>query len=129
MKLSFFYVQLLWVFLQIPASTIYILTFGKGDNCAGFNICNISEEINNEKDENQAKVCIHQKDGRVEFEFIKKTISDMAFLKYFSTGFFVIDTNYQLPPFLMNELSLKAKILKTGKYKINVTSDSYIVTF
>jgi len=131
MKISFLYARLLFLLIQVQttSSAIYILTFGKGENCAGFNICNISEGLSNEKDENQARVSIRLRDGRVEFEFKKQSISDKAFLKYFSTGFFILDNDYQIPTSILHDLSTKNKILKTGKYKVNASIDSYVVTF
>jgi len=129
MKLLFYYVQLLIIFFQTTVSPIYILTFGKGENCAGYNICNISEDISFEKEENQARVSIRLRDGRIEFEFFKNSISDKAFLKFFSTGFFVLDTDYTLPYVVSNALSLKNKVIKAGKYKVIATSDTYVLSF
>ena len=85
--------------------------------------------MSNEKDENQARVSIRIRDGRVEFEFQKQSISDKAFLKYFSTGFFILDNDYPIPSFILHDLSTKNKILKTGKYKVNASIDAYVVTF
>lgn len=131
MTLFFIYTKLyLWLMIQLSASSAtFILTFGKGDDCAGFNICNIVEDNHKEKEENQARIFIQCRDGRVEFQFIKSSVSDRSFLKYFSTGYFMLDADYHIPNHILNDVGIKNSVIKAGKYKITETSDAYIVLF
>jgi hypothetical protein len=116
--------------IQLSASSdTFILTFGKGDNCSGFNICNIAEDNHRGKEENQARIAIHNRDGRVEFHFLKSSISDQSFLKYFSTGYFIVDADFTISNHLLNNIGIKNSLIKAGKYKIAETSDAYIVLF
>ena len=119
-----------WLIIQLSASSVtFILTFGKGDDCLGFNICNIVEDNHRGNEENQARISIQNRDGRVEFQFIKPSLSARSFLKYFSTGYFVLDADYTIPNHIVNNVGIKNKVIKAGKYKITETSDAYIVLF
>jgi hypothetical protein len=129
--LFYIYTKLyLWLMIQLSASSAtFILTFGKGDDCLGFNICNIAEDNQRGKEENQARIFIHNRDGRVEFHFMKSSISDQSFLKYFSTGYFIVDADFTIPNHLVTNIGIKNNVIKAGKYKIAETSESYIVLF
>lgn len=123
----YFFILILLCILQTKATT-YTLTFGKGENCSGFNICSISVNASTITP-NQATVDITVKDGKLEFNFVKASLSDKAFLKFFSTGYFVIDADYHLPDDIATPLHLNGKIIKAGKYKVTATGDRYVVQF
>ncbi|MEI6507574.1 MAG: hypothetical protein WCO54_03770, partial [Bacteroidota bacterium] len=54
----------------------------------------------------------------IEFSFIKRSISDQLFLKYFSTGIFLLDEDFIFAPEICEVLKIERCKLKQGKYKI-----------
>ncbi len=54
-------------------------------------------------------------------------MKETIFLKYFATGLFVLDGDYKLPDDIIRQF--KIALIKTGKYKIVATADSYEVVF
>lgn len=77
---------------------------------------------------NQAVAVISlTKENHVLIAFQKNKLNDALFLKYFSTGQFVLDGDFKLPPTLAEKL--KISFLKRGGYKVTATADSYEVVF
>jgi len=54
-------------------------------------------------------------------------MKETIFLKYFATGLFVLDGDYKVPEDILKQY--KIAIIKTGKYKVVATADSYEVVF
>ena len=110
-------------------SNLFYITIGKGNDCKGYNICSIDIANENVQDNSQVKVIISLKENKIQFAFLKNSVSPQLFLNYFSTGFFLLDQDYILPQSVVNNINIKNKILKMGKYKITTNATAYIVEF
>ncbi len=111
-------------------STIYTVRIGKLPDCNGFNFCSITKDNADTKKENEALAYISVNDEKhIEFSFIKRSISDQLFLKYFSTGIFLLDEDFIFAPEICEVLKIERCKLKQGKYKISDSYDKYVVVF
>ena len=117
-------------FLFYKTDNGFVVSIGKQPDCLGYNICKITENNNEARNDNETIADITVvNDKAVEFSFRKSSISDKAFLKYFSTGFFIIDEDYTVPENICAMLQIPRCTLKEGKYKITSTYDRYVVVF
>lgn len=118
-----------WLLALCSYAQTHSITLGKGENCQGYNICMIVPfDKAKPLQKNESAVYISTtKDNRVLFLFPKSSLNDALFLKYFATGFFVLDADYVLPKDIASQL--KVAQLKTGRYKIVATADSYEIVF
>lgn len=108
----------------------YTVTLGKAPNCEGFNLCKISSTPSEQKNENDVLAYIEKLDEKhIQFSFTKKSINDKLFLKYFSTGTFLLDSEFEFTEELCDKLSIDRCTLKQGKYKIEDAYDRYLVVF
>lgn len=115
--------------ITIASAQTHTITLGKGDDCKGYNICKLSSfDKGQELGAQDIPIYISvPKEHKLLFAFPKSKVNDQTFLKYFSTGSFVLDGDYALPEDI-------AKLygdthLKTGKYKVVVAPDAYEVLF
>lgn len=127
MKVAFVF-PFLFVFCISHAQT-HLITLGKGNDCSGFNICSLHPSTIDSKalpTETPLNISL-TKDNKLQFSFPKNKMKETIFLKYFATGIFVLDGDYKLP----EEVSrlFKIAIIKSGKYKVIATADSYEVVF
>lgn len=127
----FFTISLIFIFpILIFDNTIYNVRIGKLPDCNGFNFCNVEKYISNQKKENEVLAYINVTDEkRIEFSFIKKSISDKLFLKYFSTGYFLLDEDFIFSSEICEILKITRCKLKQGKYEILDNYDKYVVVF
>jgi hypothetical protein len=117
-------------FLFYKTDNGFIVRIGKHPDCVGFNICKIIENNNEARKDNETIADISViNDKSVEFSFRKSSISDKAFLKYFSTGFFIIDEDFSVPESICEIIQIPNCIIKEGRYKITSTYDRYVVIF
>ncbi|MBP6516889.1 MAG: hypothetical protein KA242_07540 [Chitinophagales bacterium] len=114
--------------ISIFAQT-HLITLGKGEDCSGFNICSLHPLTQNSKTlPNETPLYITTtKDNKLQFSFPKSKMKETIFLKYFATGLFVLDGDYKVPEDILKQY--KIAIIKTGKYKVVATADSYEVVF
>ncbi|MBL7799551.1 MAG: hypothetical protein JNL95_02385 [Chitinophagales bacterium] len=107
----------------------HIITFGKGENCSGYNICNLNHfSVDYKILPNETLLYITlTKDNKLQFSFPKSKMKETVFLKYFATGLFIIDGDYKLPENIAKQF--RTPLIKSGKYKVLVTADSYEVVF
>jgi len=106
------------------------VSIGKLPDCNGFNFCSISKDNTIQKRENEVLAYINVNDEKhIEFSFIKRSISDQLFLKYFSTGTFLLDEDFIFAPEICETLNIERCKLKQGKYEISDSYDKYIVVF
>ena len=111
-------------------STIYNVHIGKLPDCNGFNFCSITKDNSNQKKENEVLAYISVSDEKhIAFSFIKRSISDQLFLKYFSTGTFLLDEDFNFAPEICDALKIERCKLKQGKYEIADSYDKYVVVF
>lgn len=116
------------MFTCLRAQT-HLITFGKGEDCNGFNICNL-EQFNKEYKPSSKETPLNislTKDNKLQFSFPKNKMKETVFLKYFATGFFMLDGDYKLPEHISQ--LYKISIIKSGRYKVIATADSYEVVF
>jgi hypothetical protein len=119
----------LW-FLQTDG--LYKVKLGKAPDCNGFNFCGISANNNDATDakqENEVLAQITAKDKFIQFSFLKRTVNDKLFLKYFATGTFILDDDFTFNEEICTILELKKCSLKAGKYTIADEYDKYVVEF
>ncbi len=110
-------------------SQTHLITLGKGEDCSGFNICTLHPRtIDYKMLPNETPLYISStKDNKLQFSFPKSKMKETIFLKYFATGLFVLDGDYKLPDDIIRQF--KIALIKTGKYKIVATANSYEVVF
>ncbi|MEI6508062.1 MAG: hypothetical protein WCO54_06220, partial [Bacteroidota bacterium] len=108
----------------------YKVSLGKLPDCNGFNFCSITKDNSNSKKENEVLAYINVNDEKhIEFSFIKRSISDKLFLKYFSTGTFLLDEDFIFSSEICETLKINRCKLKQGKYEILDNYDKYVVVF
>ena len=107
----------------------HVITLGKGEDCSGFNICNLhTHTIDYKTLPNETPLFITTtKDNKLQFSFPKNKMKETVFLKYFATGLFILDGDYKLPEDVAK--LFKIATIKSGKYKVVATADSYEVVF
>lgn len=107
----------------------HLITFGKGDDCSGFNICSLHAlHVDYKILPNETPLYITTtKDNKLQFSFPRNKMNETVFLKYFATGLFVLDGDYKLPEDITRQF--KISTIKSGKYKVVATADSYEVVF
>jgi hypothetical protein len=97
-----------------------ILTLGTSPNCDGLGICKIEEiEIAKSKCESciEAQLTTHEKGIAVLIPEGK--IPDKVFLKYFTTDYFVIKSDIEIPKSIAVSLGYpNGYVIKKGKYQI-----------
>ena len=117
----------LW-FLQTDC--LYKVKLGKAPDCNGFNFCNVAVNNETSRKENEVLATIDVLDEKhIQFSFLKRTVTDKLFLKYFATGQFLLDEDYAFNEYICTALELKRCNLKAGKYTITDEYDKYVVVF
>jgi hypothetical protein len=108
----------------------YSIKLGKAPDCNGFNFCNVAANIEAQRKENEVLATIEVIDEKhIQFSFLKRTVTDKLFLKYFATGQFLLDEDYTFNEDICTALALKKCNLKQGKYTIEDGYDKYVVVF
>jgi hypothetical protein len=108
----------------------FSIKLGKAPDCNGFNFCNVSVSSEGNRKENEVLATIDVVDEKhIQFSFLKRTVTDKLFLKYFATGNFLLDDDYTFNEDICNALELKKCNLKKGKYAITDEYDKYVVVF
>ncbi|MEI6595871.1 MAG: hypothetical protein WCO28_09940 [Bacteroidota bacterium] len=125
--LSILIVLSAWIFVN---EIQYKVSLGKSPDCSGFNFCSLTKDNSLPKKENEVLAFINVNDEKhIEFSFIKRSISDQIFLKYFSTGTFILDEDFIISPEISEALKIDRNKLKLGKYQISDSYDKYVVVF
>jgi hypothetical protein len=110
--------------------SLYIVTLGKAPNCNGFNFCGIIENTGATTIENEVLATIHVIDEKhIQFSFLKRSVNDRIFLKYFSTGTFLLDDDYVFSEDICTAINTTKCTLKKGKYQLQDEYDKYVVVF
>jgi hypothetical protein len=127
MKLAFTFLNLFSIVISLAQT--HVITLGKGEDCSGFNICNLhTHTIDYKTLPNETPLFITTtKDNKLQFSFPKNKMKETVFLKYFATGLFILDGDYKLPEDVAK--LFKIATIKSGKYKVVATADSYEVVF
>jgi len=127
MKLAFTFLNLFSIVISLAQT--HVITLGKGEDCSGFNICSLhTHTIDYKILPNETPLYITTtKDNKLQFSFPRNKMKETVFLKYFATGLFVLDGDYKLPEDIIKQF--KIATIKTGKYKVIATADSYEVVF
>jgi len=120
----------LLVLLLFKAENNYVVSLGKAPDCNGFNFCNVAANNETSRKENEVLATINVLDEKhIQFSFLKRTVTDKLFLKYFATGQFLLDEDYTFNEDICTALELKRCNLKAGKYTITDEYDKYVVVF
>lgn len=120
----------LFVFLFFKTENNYLVSLGKVPDCNGFNFCNVAVSSAESRKENEVLATIDVLDEKhIQFSFLKRSVTDKLFLKYFATGNFLLDDDYTINEDICNALELKKCTLKKGKYAISDEYDKYVVVF
>ncbi len=107
-----------------------MVSLGKSPYCNGFNFCNVAVSSEGNRKENEVLANINVLDEKhIQFSFLKRSVTDKLFLKYFATGSFLLDDDYTFNEEICNALELKKCALKKGKYTITDEYDKYVVVF
>ncbi|MFZ4796430.1 MAG: hypothetical protein ACOYMA_02990 [Bacteroidia bacterium] len=129
MKSIFLFMSILCVFYFQTENT-YSIKLGKAPDCNGFNFCNVAVNNETSRKENEVLATIDVLDEKhIQFSFLKRTVTDKLFLKYFATGQFLLDEDYAFNEEICTTLELKRCNLKQGKYTITDEYDKYVVVF
>jgi hypothetical protein len=128
MKLAFTFLNLFSIVISLAQT--HVITLGKGEDCSGFNICSLhTHTIDYKTLPNETPLYITTtKDNKLQFSFPKSKMKETVFLKYFATGLFVLDGDYKATG-RHSQTIQNSNIIKTGKYKVVATADSYEVVF
>ena len=120
----------LFLLLLFKAENNYVVSLGKVPDCNGFNFCNVAVSSEGNRKENEVLANINVIDEKhIQFSFLKRSVTDKLFLKYFATGNFLLDDDYNFNEDICNVLELKKCTLKKGKYTISDEYDKYVVVF
>ena len=120
----------LFVLLFFKAENNYVVSLGKVPDCNGFNFCNVAVNNETSRKENEVLAIIDVLDEKhLQFSFLKRTVTDKLFLKYFATGQFLLDEDYSFNEDICIALALKRCNLKAVKYTITDEYDKYVVVF
>jgi hypothetical protein len=120
----------LFILLFLKTENNYLVSLGKPPDCNGFNFCNVAVSSEGNRKENEVLANINVIDEKhIQFSFLKRTVTDKLFLKYFATGNFLLDDDYTFNEDICNALELKKCNLKKGKYAISDEYDKYVVVF
>ena len=120
----------LFLLLLFKAENNYVVSLGKAPDCNGFNFCNVAVSSAESRKENEVLATIDVIDEKhIQFSFLKRSVTDKLFLKYFATGNFLLDDDYTFNEDICNTLELKKCSLKKGKYTISDEYDKYVVVF
>jgi hypothetical protein len=120
----------LFILLFLKTENNYLVSLGKPPDCNGFNFCNVSVSSEGNRKENEVLATIDVIDEKhIQFSFLKRSVTDKLFLKYFATGNFLLDDDYTFNEDICNTLELKKCSLKKGKYTISDEYDKYVVVF
>ena len=129
MKSIFLFMSMLCIF-SFQNENTFSIKLGKAPDCNGFNFCNVSVSSEGNRKENEVLANINVIDEKhIQFSFLKRTVTDKLFLKYFATGNFLLDDDYTFNEEICNALELKKCNLKKGKYAITDEYDKYVVVF
>ena len=129
MKSIFLFMSMLCIF-SFQNENTFCIKLGKAPDCNGFNFCNVSVSSERNRKENEVLANINVIDEKhIQFSFLKRTVTDKLFLKYFATGNFLLDDDYTFNEDICNALELKKCNLKKGKYVITDEYDKYVVVF
>ncbi len=129
MKSIFLFMSMLCIF-SFQNENTFSIKLGKAPDCNGFNFCNVSVSSEGNRKENEVLATIDVVDEKhIQFSFLKRTVTDKLFLKYFATGNFLLDDDYTFNEDICNALELKKCNLKKGKYAITDEYDKYVVVF
>ncbi len=129
MKSIFLFMSMLCIF-SFQNENTFCIKLGKAPDCNGFNFCNVSVSSEGIRKENEVLATIDVIDEKhIQFSFLKRTVTDKLFLKYFATGNFLLDDDYTFHEEICNALELKKCTLKKGKYAITDEYDKYVVVF
>ncbi|MFN8276252.1 MAG: hypothetical protein U0T84_02105 [Chitinophagales bacterium] len=115
--------------LYLLSGGYHTLVLGKGAQCEGFNICTILDGAGGEAEQSIQVLFGLNRDNRPEMLVKKQSVSDQEFLKYFATGYFVLDSDYQLPEQLLPWFNYRHKVFRAGRYPVINTGDYYVVAF
>jgi hypothetical protein len=108
----------------------FCIKLGKAPDCNGFNFCNVSVSSEGIRKENEVLATIDVIDEKhIQFSFLKRTVTDKLFLKYFATGTFILDDDFTFTSENCQALNLTRCTLKQGKYTITDEYDKYVVEF
>jgi hypothetical protein len=120
----------LFILLFLKTENNYLVSLGKPPDCNGFNFCNVAVSSEGNRKENEVLANINVIDEKhIQFSFLKRSVTDKLFLKYFATGNFLLDDDYTFNEDICNALELKKCNLKKGKYTISDEYDKYVVVF
>ena len=108
-----------------PAEVRVWMLPGTEPDCVGFNICVLSEHPMPSPAFPVHFVSAVR--GKTEIRVRKKSLNDEQMLRYFSTGYFTMSTDYTLPPFLSAALGYPVLIIRAGKYPITSSAGQYII--
>jgi hypothetical protein len=129
MKSIFLFMSMLCIF-SFQNENTFCIKLGKAPDCNGFNFCNVAANNETSRKENEVLANINVIDEKhIQFSFLKRSVTDKLFLKYFATGNFLLDDDYNFNEDICNTLELKKCILKKGKYTISDEYDKYVVVF
>jgi len=129
MKSIFLFMSMLCIF-SFQNENTFSIKLGKAPDCNGFNFCNVSVSSEGNRKENEVLANINVIDEKhIQFSFLKRTVTDKLFLKYFATGNFLLDDDYTFNEDICNALEFKKCNLKKGKYAITDEYDKYVVEF
>jgi len=129
MKSIFLFMSMLCIF-SFQNENTFCIKLGKAPDCNGFNFCNVSVSSEGIRKENEVLATIDVIDEKhIQFSFLKRTVTDKLFLKYFATGTFILDDDFTFTSENCQALNLTRCTLKQGKYTITDEYDKYVVEF
>ena len=106
----------------------YSVRFGKGDNCTGYNICAISTSPAREYNEAQVEMSV-TKSKHIQMVIQRSALSTKAYLKFFSTGVFVMDGDFVFPIEICTQLKIEGCTIHSGRYEIKEDSNQFVIVF
>lgn len=111
-----------------------VIHFGVSTNrCVGFGLCYIdvfySDNIVKQPDTG-AGLAVLTPQGKLQIEFDPESMEESTLKKYFGSGIFIINEDYELPAEALKALDLKSYNVKAGRYPITTTdTGGLLVTF
>jgi hypothetical protein len=108
-----------------PAEIWAWLLPGSEPDCSGLNICLLSAE----PVAFPAFPVLFTKSSRgvLHMRIRKKSLTDEQLLRFFSTGYFQMTTDFTVPAFVSQALGYSILIIRAGRYPITAAGGYYII--
>ncbi|MBS1685244.1 MAG: hypothetical protein JSS76_10830 [Bacteroidetes bacterium] len=119
---------MVFLFCTLAGASVYTIRLGGGQSCEGYGVCGMTQE--SPKDYNDVLMDVRVVKGKhLQFSVKKQSLPDKAYFKFFSTGVFSMDKDFEVPEAVCKAIGLDAFIIHAGKYDVTYDNNEYNIIF